>query len=264
MKLRIIKTLAPDDRYPDADTGRVDTDNRQASEPIRVLPAPDSPPESLPEPEPQPIGDDDLRDLLKVLACPVFSLKVHDLARLIGTTNEETTLSMIRRGDGYVLNYYAETKLAERRSEWAKREAARQEKQAAWAQRERQRQASLRFWVFRNKIVEVQDWSTANREEVVTRVTHKVLSEEKAFTKLKREIDLFEKLEKTSPLSREPIPEDVRVFVWRRDEGRCVRCGSQERIEFDHIIPLEKGGSNTARNIQILCERCNREKGTTV
>ena len=87
-----------------------------------------------------------------------------------------------------------------------------------------------------------------------------MLSEEKTFTKLKREIELFEKVENTLPLQRDPIPEDVRIFVWRRDEGRCVSCGSQERIEFDHIIPLEKGGSSTTRNIQVLCEQWNREK----
>ncbi len=63
---------------------------------------------------------------------------------------------------------------------------------------------------------------------------------------------------------REPIPEDVRVYVWRRDGGRCVKCGSQENLEFDHIIPLSKGGSNTARNIQLLCAKCNREKGADV
>jgi hypothetical protein len=63
---------------------------------------------------------------------------------------------------------------------------------------------------------------------------------------------------------REPISEDVQMFVWRRDEGKCVKCGSQERLEFDHIIPVSKGGSSTARNIQLLCERCNREKSDSI
>jgi len=52
----------------------------------------------------------------------------------------------------------------------------------------------------------------------------------------------------------------VRREVWRRDQGQCVECGSKERLEYDHIIPFSKGGSNTARNIQLLCERCNRKK----
>ena len=59
---------------------------------------------------------------------------------------------------------------------------------------------------------------------------------------------------------RQPIPDDVKVNVWQRDRGRCVKCGSQESLEFDHIIPLSKGGGNTTRNIQLLCEKCNREK----
>lgn len=60
--------------------------------------------------------------------------------------------------------------------------------------------------------------------------------------------------------SRLKIPEEVRHEVWRRNEGKCAKCGSQENLEFDHIIPVSKGGSNTARNIELLCERCNREK----
>ena len=56
------------------------------------------------------------------------------------------------------------------------------------------------------------------------------------------------------------IPQAVKTEVWRRNMGRCVQCGSQERLEFDHIIPFSKGGSNTVRNIQLLCENCNRSK----
>jgi hypothetical protein len=63
---------------------------------------------------------------------------------------------------------------------------------------------------------------------------------------------------------REPIPERVRHEVWRRDQGRCVRCGSQERLEFDHIIPWSRGGSDTPRNLQLLCERCNRRKSAQI
>jgi 5-methylcytosine-specific restriction endonuclease McrA len=63
---------------------------------------------------------------------------------------------------------------------------------------------------------------------------------------------------------RLPIPEEVQIFVWNRDGGRCVKCGNQENLEFDHIIPISKGGSNTARNIQLLCETHNREKSNSI
>ncbi|MDP7666422.1 MAG: HNH endonuclease signature motif containing protein [Candidatus Poseidoniia archaeon] len=35
-------------------------------------------------------------------------------------------------------------------------------------------------------------------------------------------------------------------------------------MEFDHIIPFSKGGANTYRNIQLLCESCNRDKSDTL
>lgn len=63
---------------------------------------------------------------------------------------------------------------------------------------------------------------------------------------------------------RAPIPESVRHEVWRRDQGRCVDCGSRENLEFDHIIPFSRGGSNTARNLELRCETCNRSKGATI
>ena len=56
------------------------------------------------------------------------------------------------------------------------------------------------------------------------------------------------------------IPKNVQTNVWRRDQGQCVECGSKENIEFDHIIPWSKGGGNTTRNIQLLCQECNRKK----
>ena len=60
------------------------------------------------------------------------------------------------------------------------------------------------------------------------------------------------------------ISDEVRLKVWRRDEGKCVKCGCQEKLEYDHIIPVSKGGSNTERNIQLLCEKCNRSKSANI
>ena len=65
------------------------------------------------------------------------------------------------------------------------------------------------------------------------------------------------------PRSRS-ISEDVKNQVWNRDKGKCVECGSNENLEFDHIIPHSKGGSNTKRNIQLLCESCNRKKSDKI
>lgn len=56
------------------------------------------------------------------------------------------------------------------------------------------------------------------------------------------------------------ISQEVKDLVWNRDSGKCTQCGSEQRLEFDHIIPFSKGGSNTYRNIQLLCEECNRKK----
>lgn len=78
------------------------------------------------------------------------------------------------------------------------------------------------------------------------------------------------RLASLAALKREPrnhrpaISASVRIEVWRRDGGRCVQCGSQARLEFDHIIPIALGGGNTGRNIQILCETCNRSKSASI
>lgn len=60
------------------------------------------------------------------------------------------------------------------------------------------------------------------------------------------------------------ISQDVKDKVWNRDGGKCVECGSNEKLEFDHIIPHSKGGANTYRNIQLLCEPCNRSKSAKI
>lgn len=101
-------------------------------------------------------------------------------------------------------------------------------------------------------------------ETGIALVKQYVLRREKHYQKVQREIEAFENMEKLEGVAREPIPESVRLFVWQRDQGQCVKCGSRERLEFDHIIPISAGGGNSERNLQLLCESCNRLKGSTI
>ncbi len=60
------------------------------------------------------------------------------------------------------------------------------------------------------------------------------------------------------------IPSEVKRTVWIRDGGKCVICKSKRNLEYDHDIPVAKGGSNTANNIRILCKKCNRRKSAKI
>ena len=63
---------------------------------------------------------------------------------------------------------------------------------------------------------------------------------------------------------RERIPKEVRAFAWQRDDGRCTSCGAEDDLQFDHIIPVARGGGNAVANIQILCGDCNRLKSDSI
>ena len=121
------------------------------------------------------------------------------------------------------------------------------------------------FYFYKGNLYYFNGFDIYTQKEQELLVKEHYFKQEKKFKRLQKEIQLFEKLESSElPQSREPIPEDVRFFVWRRDGGKCAKCGSKENLEFDHIIPVSKGGSSTERNIQLLCEKCNREKSNKI
>jgi hypothetical protein len=65
----------------------------------------------------------------------------------------------------------------------------------------------------------------------------------------------------TNITARRVIPTQVKLEVWKRDGGKCAKCGACKDLHFDHIIPWSKGGSsNTADNIQLLCGKHNMAK----
>jgi 5-methylcytosine-specific restriction endonuclease McrA len=64
---------------------------------------------------------------------------------------------------------------------------------------------------------------------------------------------------------RRIIPTAVKIEVWNRDQGKCVKCGANNELHFDHIIPYSLGGTSLkADNIQLLCARHNLQKSDNI
>jgi hypothetical protein len=60
---------------------------------------------------------------------------------------------------------------------------------------------------------------------------------------------------------RRLIPTSVKLEVWKRDGGKCAKCGAKDELHFDHIVPFSKGGTSlTTNNIQLLCAHHNLAK----
>lgn len=75
--------------------------------------------------------------------------------------------------------------------------------------------------------------------------------------------DTMPRAEPVKP-KREAIPRLIQREVWQRDGGQCVQCLTRERLCFDHIVPFSKGGGNSVRNLQLLCESCNLSKSNRI
>jgi hypothetical protein len=63
------------------------------------------------------------------------------------------------------------------------------------------------------------------------------------------------------------IPFQTKMRVVRRDNYTCQHCHKHlqdDEVEFDHIIPLAKGGSSDEHNIRLTCHECNADKSDKV
>jgi 5-methylcytosine-specific restriction endonuclease McrA len=61
------------------------------------------------------------------------------------------------------------------------------------------------------------------------------------------------------------IPAEVQRAVRKRDGDRCTfvsdtgkRCDETTRLEWDHVIPIARGGTSTAANLRLLCRTHNQ------
>ncbi|QUW39302.1 HNH endonuclease [Bacillus cereus] len=75
-------------------------------------------------------------------------------------------------------------------------------------------------------------------------------------------------IKKSGYFKRVGIPNWVKRTVFYRDRGVCIFCptnlsgiiDSLPMENFDHMVPLAKGGINDVSNIQLACETCNKSK----
>ena len=63
-----------------------------------------------------------------------------------------------------------------------------------------------------------------------------------------------------TPYSRH-VPPRLRAEVFKRDGGRCLKCGSPTALHADHILPVALGGLTVLDNLQTLCCAENLRKG---
>lgn len=60
-------------------------------------------------------------------------------------------------------------------------------------------------------------------------------------------------------------PNDFTVEDWEEVlavfEYECAYCGSPDKLEQEHVVPLVRGGSHTIANIVPACDHCNSVKG---
>lgn len=74
------------------------------------------------------------------------------------------------------------------------------------------------------------------------------------------DMPINERIRKTNGYGSRYISNETKMLVLQRDDHKCQHCGSNEKLEFDHIVPVSGGGNSEADNLQLLCRSCNRSK----
>lgn len=67
-----------------------------------------------------------------------------------------------------------------------------------------------------------------------------------------------------SPTARRRLSREERRDIRRRQNSLCMYCGvtlNRNNLSIDHIQPLDRGGPDTAANLQATCKYCNSRKG---
>lgn len=66
------------------------------------------------------------------------------------------------------------------------------------------------------------------------------------------------------PRNRRRFSDDLKRKLCQDQDYRCMYCGRKRALrdfDIDHKNPVQRGGSDNLRNLQVLCPPCNKRKG---
>lgn len=135
------------------------------------------------------------------------------------------------------------------------------------------------FPVKRKKILEAQDWGLLYNRYYQNSYNSNVLEQE--IQKLLEDDDVTKQTGIIPYLLSDRTPHDekhlsIRTFsdtqkrrVYEKQQHKCPCCQKSgidteyafEEMEGDHIVPWSKGGRTVEDNLQMLCKKCNNDKG---
>ena len=59
------------------------------------------------------------------------------------------------------------------------------------------------------------------------------------------------------PYKKVPL---TRHNIFKRDDFKCLYCGSDRNLTLDHVLPRSRGGGNSWTNLATCCTKCNSLK----
>ena len=121
-----------------------------------------------------------------------------------------------------------------------------------------------RLWFYSNFLLYVnrQCRSEKDYEHIKLKVEEHVLERGDEYQKLVNKIDRLRQISSNRlQINRKQVSDHVLAFVLQRDLNKCVLCGDDSNLQFDHILPVSKGGNNEPENLRILCRQCNQSRG---
>lgn len=76
--------------------------------------------------------------------------------------------------------------------------------------------------------------------------------------RLKKESEARRRARKAG--TRDGLTSEALAELERTWGDRCLCCGGTKNLQWDHVVPLSRGGVHTAGNLQRLCRYCNEHK----